>query len=681
LKQFEEERKIKIGDKEVVVPLGELELKPNPSEYVAEVLVEQGVDVAFGVHGGDVWQLADEMSNAGIKLITFRHEQNAVYAAEAYSKVRRRPGIVYVDMGPGLANAVPALHQAWISRSPIILLAGGSIEEQDYLWATIQESHSTELLHSICKWTCRVTHTNQVKQFLTRAFKIAMTYPYGPVSVELTFSLKIKKRERGKVYHTDGFFGVFGEHHLYIPSWLGNRTKENPRTGGGDPELIEEAVKKIYESKGPIIFAGDGVHWANAGPEIQRFCELAQVPISGRRLGRGCIPEDHPLHFRARAIRPIGDAIDLVVIVGHKVGFFDGWGSNWKRVIQINESTEHIATWLPTETLIIGNPKLVFRQMIEYVEKHNLKPPPERKEFIKLVQKAEKEQEQRLHERAEKYKDNKPIHYGWLAKVVWDVCEERYGGRNYIIQDGYTISYYSPQFVKARFSGQCMDAAEHAGVGHGIGMAIGICFADPDYVKKYPVVVMMGDAGMGNAGMEIETAQRYNLPIVYIVTNNDGWLTGCKYIAWSISKGEKYDALGPQDQTHPYGHTEFINNLRYDKLSEVIPGVYGEWVTDPSELKSAINRGFNAAEAGHTTIINVDIDKRLVNPVQWTTPYAFCYAHIPWEKLPKTGKALRRLWCGTIAKMLTGKPVFDFEKWGIPDLPLPDPWDPQEAEP
>ena len=103
--------------------------------------------------------------------------------------------------------------------------------------------------------------------------------------------------------------------------------------------------------------------------------------------------------------------------------------------------------------------------------------------------------------RAMKYQDHAPVHYGYLAKVIWDVAEELYQGRNRIMIDGYTISDYMPAYIRARYSGQVMDASEQAGVGHGVGMAIGAAVGDPE-AKKAPILALMGDAGRGLGGMD-----------------------------------------------------------------------------------------------------------------------------------------------------------------------------------
>jgi thiamine pyrophosphate-dependent acetolactate synthase large subunit-like protein len=228
---------------------------------------------------------------------------------------------------------------------------------------------------------------------------------------------------------------------------------------------------------------------------------------------------------------------------------------------------------------------------------------------------------------------------------------------NRIILDGFTIAGFISPFPKARYSGQILDASEHAGVGHSVGMAIGAALGDPDSYH-HPIIALMGDGGIGLAGFDIETALRYELPIVYLVTNNDGWLTGLKYNIY----GKGWEALGPQDRRYGY---EFLPGIKYDKLSEVF-GVHGEYVEEPAALRPSLKRALRAAEEGKTAVLNVRVDPTIISPAMHQITSQALYGHIPWEELPKRGKALRRFY------------HFEFPWDEADELPVnaPDPWDP-----
>jgi len=629
---------------------GTFEKYPYPGMYIAEVLKEQGVEVAFGVHGGVIWSMYDAMSNAGIKMVTVHHEQNAGFAAEAYAKVTNKPGVAFTTPGPGLANMITSIAQAYMSCSPMVVLYGGTEPENDGLY-TMQPYPSVNSLREFTKWSQRLMTPNTYKLAVTRAFKDAQSYPKGPIALEFSKNGLLEDLPMEGVSAE-----LYGQHNLYTEKWRGEQTAM-PLSGGCAPELVEETVKALWAAERPVIMVADGTHWANASEELVKFIELAQIPISTRRIARGSVPETHPLYLDSRSGRPAIHNSDLLTIIGMKVGIYDAFGDKWPKVIQINETPDHIWTWLKTEVAVVGNPKVVLQQLIKYIKDNNLKPPAGRAEWVKKARAIQGSAYEEMLAKAEKYNNNTPIHWGYLSKVLWDMCEELYDGKNRVILDGYTISSFAPSFIRARYSGQVMDAAEHAGIGHSIGMAIGAAFGDPEAYKQ-PIIALLGDSGVGNSGMEIETAVHHHLPIVFVVTENQGWLTGLKYIHY----GANWGALGQQDQN--FGH-EFSSNIRYDKLSEVF-GCHGEYVLEPAQIRSAMERAFRAAESGQPAIVNLKMDPSISHRSIYNHHYGGSLAHIPWNKLAKKGKAIRR-------NLYTHMP---WDEYGIPPMPQPNTWDP-----
>jgi len=635
------------------VSLGMREIYPPIGDSVAECLKEQGVEYAFGVHGGHFWPLLDAISNAGIKLVTFHHEQSGVYAAEGYSRVSRKVGVAYATTGPGTGNIVSAVQQAYLNLSPLVLLLSGHNTWDDQVY-TLQECYAEELLKSITKWTKRLRYTYEWKGFITKAFKDAQYWPKGPVGLEFTVDPFLDAFLPTPAYAATL---AHGPHPHYFEKWRGEETAE-PMTSAGDPKLIEKAVRLIYEAKKPLIFAADGVHWSEGSQALQEFCEMAQVPVCTRRIARGAIPETHPLHIMFGTAKRIAPESDLVISIGMKLGYFDDYGQAWPRCIQINESPAHIWHYVKnTEAAIVATPAVVLQQMIECAKALKLKPPAERTEWVRNLTGQQAEATQGIAARAEKYNAHKPIHFGYLAKVAWDTCEDLYGGMNRVVMDGYTISSFAPSMIRCRYSGQYLDCGEQSGVGHGVGMAIGAAFGDPE-AKKRPIIVFMGDSGMGLAGYDAETAARFKLPIVYLVANNNGWFTGMKYLTY----GKNWEALGEQDR--PLGH-EFLPDLRYDKISEWM-GCHGEHVTEPAEIRPALERAFKAAEGGKPAVVNVIVDPSVNNRECYTMFYTILWGHVPWDKLPKKGKALRRNFLFTLP----------WDEAGVPPMPMPDPWDP-----
>ncbi|MBW1836542.1 MAG: DUF362 domain-containing protein [Deltaproteobacteria bacterium] len=653
----EEGQTAKIGESRDA-PLGKREYYPSAGSLFAEALQEHGTEIAFGVHGGELMSIIDTMSRKGIKLITVRHEQTAVYAAEAYSKVTGKAGVFYANSGAGTANLASALQQCYLSCSPAVGICGGTMAGHERSYTGLP-SYAEHMFSRITKWTQRIAGDFSVKHFISKAFKDAQTYPKGPCVVEFPiFSMS------GPV--TTPNLMTLSARMLEKHKWRGEETGKPMPPPGGDPELIEKLVEKICKAKKPLILAGDGVHWSGAGKELAEFAELAQVLVTGRRLGRGAMPETHPYHIGWRLNRKELPECDLLVLIGMKVGMFDSaFGQGWPKCIQINESPEHIWEYLKTDMIIIGGPKVVLKQMIQCMQANQMKPPETRIDWIHRVQKSQHEYDDKLALKALKYKDNHPIHHGWLCKALWDTCEELYDGMNRIIIDGFTISGFIPSFPKTRYSGQIMDASEHAGVGHGVGMAIGAALGDPE-ARNHPTIALMGDGGIGVAGFDIETALRYELPIVYLITNNDGWLTGLKYNFY----GKGWEALGPQDRR--YGH-EFLPGIKYDRLSEVF-GIHGEFVEEPGDFRPALERALKSAEEGKTAVLNVRVDPTLVSPALHQIGLQAQYGHVPWNELPKRGKAMRRFYHF----------MFPWSETEVPPVSAPDPWEPvgeDEMEP
>lgn len=636
--------------------LGELELHPNPGRFIAEVLKEEGVKYVFGVWGGHEWAWIDEIMRLGMFHITFGHEEQAGYAAEAYARMTGKPGVCNVTVGPGVSNITSAVQQAYGSNTPIVILCAGHEAFHDRMYA-LQECRAPELFRTICKWTQRVIDPNSYKYMVRKALRECQEPPKGPIALEFEACAQV------------GLLRPLQPHdELYLANWL----KEPVTRRRAPADAIEKAVKNIYSTDKVCMLAGDGVLWSQASPELREFVELAQVPVLGRRGARGSVPENHPLHYKPASI--IGEA-DLFILLGARLDFYDWWGQLWgvKRTIQINDCFEFIHPWFPTDLAINADPKLVLQDMLDYIKTNKLTPPPGRAEWVKHVQEVESSRKARLAARAEKYKDmRKPLHGGYVCKVLWDTIEALFGGKCIMIWDSFTGSNVMGPFVQARFAGQCIDSGIQAGVGHGCGQAIGAAFALREKGQRIPIFAMMGDAGMHHA-MDIETAIRHQLPIVYGVWNNDGWMPGCRNMwygpNWEMIGWPKLQYLGLTYPPH-----EFLPKIRYDKMWEAV-GAHGEYVDEPEQIRPALERAFAAAERGQPAVVNfivnqdVPVQSVLLHPVanalQWW---------IPWDELPRRGK-FARVNAGLVPPEL-------LQKYGLPsaaELAF-DLWEPPTAK-
>ncbi|MBU2252561.1 MAG: hypothetical protein KKI04_03830 [Proteobacteria bacterium] len=664
------------AQKKLEIPLGKRELYPSVGKYVAEILREQGVSIAWGVPGGHIWHYVDAISRIGIKLIVFGHEQNAVYAAEGYTQVTQKPAVCFGTVGPGTANSFSAMQQAFLSNSPIIYLGGGQEQEHDKLYNTIQESICAEFFEHVTKWSQRCFYPWSIKQFMSRGFRVATTAPMGPVAFELGVDCLFMKDE-ARAHYWGAFFP---QHADYVPKWRQEDTG-TPITGGADPAAVEKAAKAIFAAKKPFIILGDYPSWDQAGPELEEFVNLTQIPFNTRRLGRAAVSEKHPLHHRG--FPKFRNEFDLMIPIGLKVGFFDGYAGGWPESIQIAPCEEYVWTYINTKASLVGNTKVVMKQLNECIKKNGYdKIGPERKEWAERCKKSMAEGTTARTAQAYKYGPDHPryksknvLHYGYLSQIIREVNEELYGSAVRVSIDGYTMSDFIMPYLQFTRPGSCITANDQAGVGHGVGQAIGAAIGDMENGSKIPFLSLMGDSGMCNAGMDIHVAVMYKLPIVYMISNNCGWMPGMKY-PWY---GPNWDILGEQDiwgnewmGVKGRGEERSIDT-RFDKLADVFAGngpCLGMLCNREEKFKEQLKQAYAFAEKTGPVIMNCIMDQHLVNKAVIGPVYSLMYAHIPWDELPLRGKHSRRS---------TLKGWFP-ELNSLPPMPVWDSWEPLKEE-
>jgi len=665
--EFDEE-----AQKKLARPLGKYEMYPTVGKYIAEVLREQGVTIAWGVPGGHIWHFVDAISRIGIKLIIFGHEQNSVYAAEGYAQVTQKPAVCFGTVGPGAGNAFSPMQQAYLSNSPIIYLAGGAEQEHDKLYNTIQDSVAAEFMTHVTKWAQRVLYPWSVKQFGARAFRLAMAAPKGPVCLELNCDALFTMDECRKYY----WGGFFEQHSDWVPNWRQDETKV-PITSGADPAQIEKAAKAIMESKAPFAVLGDYASWDKAGPELEEFFNLTKIPFNTRRLGRAAVSEKHPLCHRG--FPKFRNDIDLMIPIGLKVGFFDGYAGGWPEAIQIAPSQDYVWTYINTRATLMGDTKVVIKQLNECLKKNGYKPSPEKEEWAKRCQKSNSDGDEARKVKAYKfgpdhprYKPGKFLHLGYMSQIIREVNEELYGSAVRVSIDAYTMSDFIMPYLKFTRPASCITANDQAGVGHGVGQAIGAAVGDLENGSKIPFLALMGDSGMMNAAMDIHVAVMYKLPIVYMIMNNGGWMPGMKY-PWY---GPQWDILGDQDVygaqwmgVTMQGEERPIEGTNFAALTQVFGG-NGMRCTNQATFKEDLKKAFGIAEKNGPVIMDCIVDQHLVNKAVIGPVYSLMYVHIPWDELPVRGKASRR---NTMKRWLP-------DLNDLPEMKMFDNWDPLTEE-
>jgi len=572
------------------------------SQIISRILrKEEGVEYMFGVHGGHTMPFDDWFMMDGGKYIHMRHEQGGVYAADAYARITGRPAVAGGTSGPGMANMLSAIGQAYTAKSPVVCLFGQHPTLGDDRW-TLQEAYGARMAEPLTKAAYRVTNPNMIGFYVKKAFRVADEYPKGPVVVEIPLDV---------LNWTPVEFGLQAG---YTPDW---REGPNPLYQG-DPKLVEQCVDMLLEAERPVLVVGEGIHWSGAAAELREFIELTRIPVHTRRIARGAIPEDHELHieggYRGRFLKNA----DVTVVIGLRMGYLENYG-HWNedtKFIQINEARSEICFEHKSDLEIIGNHKLVLRQMIDYV-KQNGKPAKERKEWLGQIAEGRKEWRAKQQAEVEKVYHDTPIHPHSIGAELGSYLNEVIPEAT-IVFDSYTGTNYMTDKLVSRFSGRIIDSVEWGGVGHGIGMAIGAQLARPGK----PVLAYIGDGGMGIGGFDIETAARYDLPIVYVLYNNGVWIAGEKNFAY----GPDWKTLGPQNK---HGrNNDKGERYRYDKMFAEM-GCHTEHVTKIDQLKGALDRSFNS---GRTSLINVETSPDVWVKMFSRPDWACMFWHIPKDR-------------------------------------------------
>jgi acetolactate synthase-1/2/3 large subunit len=541
---------------------------------VGRILKEQQVKYLFAINGGHTFPILANLRNNDVKLIHMRHEQACAYAADAYARTTATPGVCSVTAGCGLTNAVTGLCVAGLTGSAVVCIAGQHPTTEDHL-GSFQEAYGSEVCRTFSKFVKRVVDWSTIEVDLRQAFREALSYPQGPALVEIPTNI---------LYHQDDIARQRRGARVYPLDELRSQ---------GEPSKIDRALELLLRAERPLIVAGDGIFWSGAAAELQQFAELTGIPTYARRAGQGAIPEDHNLAVRGAWKKPFTGRADVVLAIGFKFWSGEHFGEppTWNdkaTYIQVDPVPGRIGWHVPAEIAIVGDPKLVLQQFLDAARRQNVDAArPQGGAWLQEVAQVRANYVRTIDERERATRDAVPVHPDYLARTLCEVMDRDAS----VVIDSFTLSGWMTQWFTARFPGQVVDAGPLAPVGHGVGMAIGVQLARPG--KQ--VVLVIGDGGLGIGGWDIETALRYDLPIVTVLWNNSSW--GPSFEQMPLLKG----------RTDPFN---MLDNIRYDQMFAVL-GCHTEHVDEPGRLAAALKR---AAQSGKASLINVIGDKRIGHP-------------------------------------------------------------------
>lgn len=534
-------------------------------QAIGRALIENGVTDLFGVHGY-INPAIEEACRLGARMYHFRNEQSGGFAADAYGRAMRKPGVFFASASGGMSNCLAALSQGIGALSPMVLLIGQHGTAGDGL-ELLQEGYAAECFKTVAKWTHRVVDKEMNAYWVRKALMDAVAYPPGPVVLEFPLNnIWDKGPEPQRKYHASAG----------LPT---------PPASQANSKDVAAAFELIQKAERPLLICGDGVYWSDAAAEFQAFAELMQIPAGSRRTARGALSEDHPLAYTSAGRRKLFDQTDLIITVGMHAGELDGWfeAPDWPQgidYIQINETAQEIWYALPSKVNLAGSSKLVLQQLLACAQAPGVKT-PSRPQWLAELAKTRAETAKRRAEISAAYKKQEGIHTNTLVEALSATMDPDAT----IIYDSYSASLYWTDAITARFAGQVLDAGPRVALGQGVGMCVGAGVARPGQ----QIVTIVGDGGLGITGWDIETLVRYQIPAVVVMHNNSSW----------------GGAALSQHLYHPYLDSwDTGKDIRYDKMFAEL-GCHAEFVTEEAELIPALKRAF---ASGKTAFVNVIAD-------------------------------------------------------------------------
>jgi acetolactate synthase-1/2/3 large subunit len=526
-----------------------------------------GVSVLFTLSGGHVFPLYDaavknEGSDPPLRLVDVRHEQTAVFAAEATARLTRAPGLAAVTAGPGVTNSVSAVTTAWFNGAPVVVLAGRA---PDSRWGagSLQEMDHPPLLAPVTKRAWTEHDTAKVAASVDEAFRLAMSPHRGPVFLDISLE------------------AIYGQAEADLPA-ADLPSVLTPAAGD-----VGQIAALLRAARRPVLVLGSDVWLGGAEDAALRAAQELRLPVIANGQARGVLPRGHELLVTRARSAALRDA-DLVIVAGTPLDFRLRYGvfgpeEAPARVVHVADTPGGIATHVPLAASAAGDLSAFFSDLAAPTHwgRRDGADPDWAPGLARAVRAA------RALDGPLLASDADPVHpariYGELIKVLDEDAV--------VIGDGGDFVSYAGKYIEPTRPGGWLDPGPFGCLGTGLGYAIAARLARP----SAQVVLLLGDGAAGFSLMDADTLVRHRLPVVIICGNNAGW------------------GLERHPMRALYGYdvaADLQPGCRYDEVVRALGGA-GELVTEPADLAPALRRAF-AANAPY--LVNVVTDPEIAYP-------------------------------------------------------------------
>jgi oxalyl-CoA decarboxylase len=532
---------------------------------VIDALKLNGITTMYGVPGIPITDFGRMAQAAGIRVISFRHEQNAGYAAAIAGFLTKKPGVCLTVSAPGFLNGLTALAHATTNCFPMILISGSSEREiVDLQQGDYEEMDQLAIARPLCKAAFRVLHAADIGIGVARAIRAAVSGRPGGVYLDLPAKLfgQVMDAEAGR----ESLVKVIDAAPAQLPA----------------PAAVKRALDVLQSAKRPLIILGKGAAYAQADDAIRALVENTGIPFLPMSMAKGLLPDTHPQCAGAARSTVLKDS-DVVMLIGARLNWLlsHGKGKAWgephsKKFIQVDIEPKEMDSNVEIVAPLVGDIGSCVSALLEGIDGTWPAPPAD---WMGVVKGKRDENVAKMAPRL--MNNNVPMDYHGALGVLRAIVKERPDA--ILINEGANTLDLARGIIDIYRPRKRLDVGTWGVMGVGMGYAIGAAIE-----TGKPVLAVEGDSAFGFSGMEIETICRYKLPVCVVVFNNDG-----------IYRGTDVNSAGSDPAT-----TVFVKGARYDKMIEAFGGA-GVNATSPDELKRAVNA---AMDSGKPTLINAVID-------------------------------------------------------------------------
>ena len=538
---------------------------------VIDALKLNNIHTIYGLPGIPITDLTRMAQAEGMRVISFRHEQNAGNAAAIAGFLTQKPGVCLTVSAPGFLNGLTALSNATTNCFPMILISGSSEREiVDLQQGDYEEMDQLAIAKPLCKAAFRVLHAEDIGVGIARAIRAAVSGRPGGVYLDLP--AKLFSQEMDAAAGKASLIKVVDPAPRQLPA----------------PDAIERAISLLKGAKKPLILLGKGAAYAQADADIRALVEKSGIPYLPMSMAKGLLPDTHPQSAAAARSFVLPEA-DVVMLIGARLNWLlsHGKGKTWggkdakawggQKFIQIDISPQEMDSNVAIDAPIVGDIGSCVSALLAQVGQLS-KPPAD---WLNAIEERKTKNVSKMAETLAK--DPVPMNFHSALNVVRDIFKAH--PDTLLVNEGANALDFTRSIVDMYKPRKRLDVGTWGIMGIGMGFSVAAAVE-----TGLPVIAIEGDSAFGFSGMEVETICRYNLPVCVVIMNNNG-----------VYRGTDVNPTGGSD----VAPTVFVKNARYDMLMQAFGGV-GVNATTPAELRQGIEEALRSRKP---TLINAVIDE------------------------------------------------------------------------